>query len=193
MRVGLQVELADPMAQDIARLTAERALTVQDPAWIISVSLGSVARVVAEIRRYQTRSRIAIDAGISDLLPVLQAINPSNLVAVSPFSPQIVTRRPLAASVEQRVRAIANRPLTPATAVAATAVQVLASAVIAAKVTGGAYGEAVRDALKEVSLPESELIVPWSGVRFDSTFQNEGARVVAVGLRDNELLTVWPG
>ena len=150
--------------------------------------------VIAEvIRRIQDEAPIVIDAGIFDPAPILRTVNARNVVAVSPFAPELVDRRALAGAIARRVRETTGSDLSPAGAIAATAVQVLAQAVVTANVRGDAFGEATRESLRAVSVAGSELILPWEGVSFDATFQNRNARAVALGLREGRIVTVSPG
>jgi ABC-type branched-subunit amino acid transport system substrate-binding protein len=192
-RVDVRVTLPDPFLPDFRVLEPEIAKSAKNSSWIISAPLPAPPAIVAAIRRFQDDAPILIDAGILDPASILRTGDARNVVAVSPFAPELVERRPLAGAIAKRVREIAGSDLSPDGAIAATAVQVLAQAVVTAKVSGDAYGEATRDSLRAVSLPGNDLILPWEGVSFDDTFQNRNARAVVLGLRDGRVVTVSPG
>jgi branched-chain amino acid transport system substrate-binding protein len=50
----------------------------------------------------------------------------------------------------------------------------------------------VRRALALTEIEPAELIVPWTGVRFDDNGQNTGVRVVVVQHQGGGDHTVWP-
>jgi len=190
-RVGVRVTLLAEASGRFTVLETEVLGAVRNSAWIVSAPVADWEVTVQAIRRKQDAAPIMIDAGINDPVPFLRAIGAQNVVVLSPFDPELVDRRPLARTINERVVRDIGHPLTPAAAITATAVQVLAEAVVAAKVRDDDYGEATRDSLRAVSLEASELILPWQGIRFNSTLQNEGARVVALGVRENRIVTVW--
>jgi ABC-type branched-subunit amino acid transport system substrate-binding protein len=190
---GVRVTLLDPSGRDITPLAAEVPKAVEGSGWIISVPTPALPTIIQLLQRSSAQGPIVVDAGVLDPNLILRAANAPNLVLLSSFAPEVVNQRPLARAIDARVRQIIDRPLTPVAALAATAAQVLAQAVVVADVRGTAYGEATRNALRDISLPASELIVPWAGISFDRrTFQNGAARVVALGLRENRVVTVWP-
>ncbi|MFT3963522.1 ABC transporter substrate-binding protein [Propionivibrio sp.] len=65
----------------------------------------------------------------------------------------------------------------------------LADAINRAKAT---EPEAVRKALSETDIPGSQLIMPWSGVKFDATGQNTLGSGIIVQVQDGKYVTVWP-
>src|SRR4030095_3383279 len=65
-----------------------------------------------------------------------------------------------------------SQPMTQVAAGSFTAVLVLAEAVNRA---GSTDPQRVRAALLNLDVPGRELIMPWSGVRFDTAHQNVGA------------------
>jgi branched-chain amino acid transport system substrate-binding protein len=192
-RVDVRVTLPDPFMRDFTVLEPDIRRSVKNSGWIVSSPFANSPAIAEVIRRSQDEAPIVIDAGIVDPVPILRTANALNVVTLSPFAPDQVDRRPLAGAIARRVRETTGSDLAPAGAIAATAVQVLAQAVVTANVRGDAYGEATRDALRAVSLPGSELIVPWEGVSFDASFQNRNARAVALGLRGDRVVTVGPG
>ena len=66
---------------------------------------------------------------------------------------------------------------------------VLADAINRAKTTDA---EPVRKALAETNLKGEQLIMPWTGVKFDETGQNTLGRGILVQILDGKYHTVWP-
>ena len=52
--------------------------------------------------------------------------------------------------------------------------------------------EAIRKALSETNIPGSQLIMPWTGVKFDGTGQNTLGSGIIVQVQDGIYVTVWP-
>lgn len=52
--------------------------------------------------------------------------------------------------------------------------------------------EAIRKALGETSIPGSQLIMPWAGIRFDAAGQNMLGSGIIVQIQDEKYVTVWP-
>ncbi|HTO98881.1 MAG TPA: ABC transporter substrate-binding protein [Myxococcales bacterium] len=70
-----------------------------------------------------------------------------------------------------------------------TAVLVLAEAIDRA---GSTAPEAIRKALRETNLPADQLIMPWEGIRFDATGQNDKGAGIIVQVQGGKYATVWP-
>jgi ABC-type branched-subunit amino acid transport system substrate-binding protein len=189
-KVGVRVSLPDNLGQDWTTLEAEILKAGKNSAWMVSMPVAAVPRLIEVLRkRFDQQGPIAVDTGLADPNPVLRSAD-ARVVALCSFSPELVKNHSPARDIEQRMQKSSDLSLTPAAAVAATATQVLAAAVI--KAQGSDHGTATRDALRAVSIKREELIVPWAGVEFDrETFQNQGARVVALGRRDNQVVTIW--
>jgi len=57
---------------------------------------------------------------------------------------------------------------------------------------GSTESEAIRVALTKTDIKAADLLVPWTGVKFDETGQNVGVRAIIVQLQGGKYLTVWP-
>jgi branched-chain amino acid transport system substrate-binding protein len=57
---------------------------------------------------------------------------------------------------------------------------------------GSTDAEAIRDALEGVDVPAEQTIMPWQGIRFDDSGQNELARGVILQYLDGEYKLIWP-
>ncbi len=76
---------------------------------------------------------------------------------------------------------------TPARAF--TAMMVLADAINRAGSTDPAK---IRDALAATNLTQAQLIMPWDGVKFDGTGQNQATKGIFVQTLDGAPRLVWP-
>lgn len=70
-----------------------------------------------------------------------------------------------------------------------TGLMVLADAINRA---GSAEPEAIRKALVATDIPGKNLIMPWNGVKFDTTGQNTLGQGILVQVVDGKYNTVWP-
>lgn len=52
--------------------------------------------------------------------------------------------------------------------------------------------EAIRKALSETNIAGNQIIMPWKGVKFDATNQNELGQGIIVQVQDGKYVTVWP-
>jgi len=57
---------------------------------------------------------------------------------------------------------------------------------------GSTKAEAIQKALQETNIPGADLIMPWSGIQFDSTGQNTKGAGIIVQVQDGKYATVWP-
>lgn len=100
---------------------------------------------------------------------------PAGMLYPAAWSAELAGRTPLAQAVAARHQQRYGAPLTAAGARAFTAVLVLAMALDAAGSTDPA---GVRAALRQLSVPATQVIMPWNGVRFGEDGQNELAAAV---------------
>ncbi len=107
----------------------------------------------------------------------------------SSFAGDAVASRPAIAPVMALFRARANKDLNDNTSRQVVAVQVLADAINRA---GSAKPEDIRRALVATNVPGEQTIMPWKGVRFDETGQNQDATPVIQQVRGGAYHTVFP-
>ncbi|WP_204562006.1 ABC transporter substrate-binding protein [Azospirillum palustre] len=70
-----------------------------------------------------------------------------------------------------------------------TGIAVLADALDRA---GSTKPDAIREALQKTDIPASGLIMPWKGVKFDASGQNELGTGIIVQVQGGQYVTVWP-
>jgi branched-chain amino acid transport system substrate-binding protein len=94
------------------------------------------------------------------------------------WSAELARRSPVARSVAKLYREMFDADLTAAAANAFTATLVLALAMDA---SGSGERSGIRAALRRTSVPATQIIMPWTGVRFDDHGQNQLATGVIEG------------
>lgn len=105
------------------------------------------------------------------------------------WSPELANRQPVARAVAALYRERFETPMTEAGALAFTATMTLVTAVDAA---GSTEPAAVRAALRQLSTPATQTIMPWNGVRFGDTGQNELAAAVVDQRSSRAVQLVYP-
>ena len=97
--------------------------------------------------------------------------------------------RPAIPAINAMFRAKANKDLNDNTSRQIVAVQVLADAIDRA---GSSKPEDIRVALTKTDVPGDQTIMPWKGIKFDSTGQNTEATPVIQQIKDGVYHTVYP-
>lgn len=98
-------------------------------------------------------------------------------------------RNPLIKKVNDLMRERSGVNFNGNSARAFTGIAVLADAIDRA---GSTKPEDIRKALQETNIPASGLILPWKGVKFDASGQNELGQGIIVQVQDGKYMTVWP-
>ena len=111
------------------------------------------------------------------------------LFAATAWSREIAGRNPVAKPVMELYEQQFGQPMTQVAAGSFTAVLVLAEAVNRA---GSTDPQRVRAALLNLDVPGRELIMPWSGVRFDTAHQNAAAAGVVEQRINSQFRVVFP-
>jgi branched-chain amino acid transport system substrate-binding protein len=105
------------------------------------------------------------------------------------WSRQVAARNPSAKPIMDRYEGRFSAPMSEVAAGSFTAVLTLAAAIDAA---GSVDPERVRAALIGLDLPGRSTIMPWSGVRFDTSHQNERASGTVEQLVQGGFRVVFP-
>lgn len=106
------------------------------------------------------------------------------------WSREIAGRSGIAKAVMEQYEQRFNQPMTETAAGSFTAVLVLAEAIDNA---GSTDPKRVRAALLNLDIPGRETIMPWSGVRFDTSHQNVAANGVVEQRVGDAFQVVFPG
>jgi branched-chain amino acid transport system substrate-binding protein len=176
---------------------------VEEPAQIDAYAAQMAATncniIIAVADTSPGASRAAhIAARLTSPLPLLgvgtgfaQARPPASrpvLLRTATWSAELAHRSPVARAVTQRYEHDFGRPMTPDAANAFTATMVLALAIDGA---GSTDRTAIRRALRQVTVPATQIIMPWNGISFDANGQNELAAGVVEGW-DSGFRVVYP-
>ncbi len=107
----------------------------------------------------------------------------------SPFPSDLIDKNPVARALNPGYRARAGKDLYDLPARAVTGLVTLVDAINRA---GSTEPEAIRAALQKTDIKATDLLMPWTGVRFDETGQNVGVRAIIMQLQGGRYWTVWP-
>lgn len=111
------------------------------------------------------------------------------LLVGSTWSHEVASRGQVPRSIGELYTERFGRPMSSDAAEAFTATYVLLRALDTA---GSTDPGAIRAALLSLELPGRELVMPWDGVRFDETHNNDAARAVLDQIGDGERHLVEP-
>jgi branched-chain amino acid transport system substrate-binding protein len=110
-------------------------------------------------------------------------------LAGSSFPSDRIDQNPVAKALNGPYRARSGKDLYDLPARAFTGIATLVEAINRA---GSTEPEALRKALAATNIKPADLIVPWTGVRFDETGQNTGVRTTIMQRQGGQYHTVWP-
>ncbi len=137
-----------------------------------------------------TPTILAYGAGYSDA-SYFEAVGSGGdyVVARAAWGLDAVSDRPAAVAVAEMFEENYGLAMDENSARTFTAAHALFVAIDAA---GSTEPDAIRDALVALDMPAEETIMPWDGIAFDDTGQNELARGVILQYLDGEYRLVWP-
>jgi branched-chain amino acid transport system substrate-binding protein len=133
---------------------------------------------------------LANDAGFNDT-EFLRTVGKGGNYVLSRevWALDLTSRNPLIKQVNDIYLKRFNANFTGNSARSFTGLYALADAINRA---GSTQPEAIRKALAETSIPGNKLIMPWEGIRFDSTGQNTLGSGIIVQVQNGKYVTVWP-
>jgi branched-chain amino acid transport system substrate-binding protein len=133
---------------------------------------------------------LAQDAGHIDPKFIEQTGKDSDgYLSRSPFPSDLIDQNPVAKALNGPYRARSGKELYDLPACAVTAIVTMVDAINRA---GSTDPEAIRQALTKTDIKPADLLMPWTGVKFDETGQNVGVRAIVVQLQGGKYWTVWP-
>jgi branched-chain amino acid transport system substrate-binding protein len=140
--------------------------------------------------KYAPPVMLANDAGFIDSRFV-QEVGPQvqGVLTRDVWGNDLYSSKPAIKTVNDLYKAKTGKDLNGNTARSLQAVLVLADAINRAKSTDP---EAIRKALIATDLAESQVVMPWAGVKFDSTGQNTEGSGLILELKGSGYKTVWP-
>ena len=111
----------------------------------------------------------------------------------SPFALDLQAKKPLIRQVNELFKKQKDNPggrdISEAPARALTGFTVLIDAINRAK---SPNPEDIRKALVATNIPPDQLLMPWTGVRFDEKGQNTGIRAILQQMQKGAYATIWP-
>jgi branched-chain amino acid transport system substrate-binding protein len=111
----------------------------------------------------------------------------------APFALDLASKKPMIRQVNELFKKMPDNPggrdISDVPARAFTGFIVLADAINRAK---SVSPEEIRKALVATNVPPDQLIMPWSGVKFDDKGQNTGVRAILQQVQNGEYVTVYP-
>ena len=133
---------------------------------------------------------LAQDAGHIDPKFIEQTGKDSDgYLSRSPFPSDLIDKNPVAKALNGPYKARSGKELYDLPARAVTGLVTLVDAINRA---GSTDPEAIRVALTRTDVKPADLLMPWTGVKFDETGQNVGVRAIVMQLQGGKYWTVWP-
>jgi branched-chain amino acid transport system substrate-binding protein len=194
---GYQVAATATFARDqkdLATAVGKLRAAAPDAVFLIASDAGQTQGALRTFTRlgYAPPGLLAFGAGFFET-PAIQAAGSDSkgLLASAGWSREVAARNPAAKPVIELYEETYGSPMSEVAAGSFTAVLTLAKAMDDA---GSIEPDRVRTALLSLDIPGRDTIMPWNGVRFDTTHQNTGAAGVVEQVDDNDVLrVVFPG
>ncbi len=139
---------------------------------------------------YTPKAIMAQSAGFAEQA-LIDAVGPlvEGVMSRSAFALDAAKARPAIPTVNALYRARNSKDLNDNTGREMTALMVLADAINRA---GSLDEEKIRQALVATDVPGDQTIMPWKGIKFDSTGQNIAATPVIQQIKDGKYHTIYP-
>jgi branched-chain amino acid transport system substrate-binding protein len=133
---------------------------------------------------------LANDAGFNDT-EFLRTLGKDGEAVLSRevWALDLAEKKPLVKRVNDLLRQRHNVSFTGNSARAFTGMMTLLEAIDRA---GSTKPDAIQKALRETDVPGDGIIMPWKGIKFDATGQNELGAGIIVQVQDGKYVTVWP-
>jgi branched-chain amino acid transport system substrate-binding protein len=140
---------------------------------------------------YNPKVLIAQNAGYTDPKFVIEmGKDAEGAITRAPFALDLAAKKPLIPAVNDMFKKLSGgRDMADVSARAFTAFLTLADAINRAGSTDPA---AIQKSLRETNLPADQLVMPWTGVKFDEKGQNIGVRAILQQLQGGSYHTVYP-
>jgi branched-chain amino acid transport system substrate-binding protein len=139
---------------------------------------------------YSPKLLIAQNAGWTDPTFVKEmGADAEGHITRAPFALDMAAKKPMITQVNELFRKTGGRDISDAPARAFTGFMTLADAINRA---GSTDPEAIRKALVATNIPPEQLIMPWTGVKFDEKGQNSGVRAILQQVQKGAYVTIYP-
>ncbi len=139
---------------------------------------------------YNPKAIIAQNAGYTDPKFVAEMGKAAEgAITRAPFAMDLATKKPLIPIINEMFKKLGGRDISDVPARAFTGFLTLADAINRA---GSTDPGAIQKALRETNIPADQLIMPWTGVKFDEKGQNTGVRAILQQLQGGSYHTIYP-
>ena len=140
---------------------------------------------------YAPKLLIAQDAGYTDPKFVTEMGKMAEgALTRAPYALDLAAKKPNIPVVDEMFKKLSGgRDMADVSARAFTGFLVLVDAINRAGSTAPA---AIQKALRETNMPADQLLMPWTGVKFDEKGQNVGVRAILQQLQGGSYATVYP-
>lgn len=140
---------------------------------------------------YNPKIIIAQNAGYTDPKFVSEmGKQAEGAITRAPFALDLAAKKPLIPAINQRFKQLSGgRDLADVSARAFTGFYTLVEAINRA---GAVAPASIQKALRETALPAEQLLMPWTGVKFDEKGQNSGVRAILQQLQGGSYHTIYP-
>jgi branched-chain amino acid transport system substrate-binding protein len=140
---------------------------------------------------YNPKLLIAQNAGYTDPKFVSEMGKAAEAaITRAPFALDLAARKPLIPVVNDMFKKLSGgRDMADVSARAFTGFLTLLDAINRA---GSTEPAAIQKALKETNIPADQLLMPWTGVKFDDKGQNIGVRAILQQLQGGSYHTIYP-
>jgi branched-chain amino acid transport system substrate-binding protein len=184
-----------PVSGDAAAAVQQvRAAAVQpDAVFVVATAAADATRLIRAFRQvnYTPPGIMAFGAGFLPAQVFAAAGDDAlGLLSGTAWSREVAGRNPIAKPIMELYEERFGQPMSEVAAGSFTAVLVLAEAVNTA---GSIDPQRVRAALLNLDIPGREMIMPWSGVRFNASHQNTAAAGVVEQRVEGGFRVVFPG
>lgn len=139
---------------------------------------------------YNPKLIIAQDAGYTDPKFIAEMGKDAvGAITRAPFSLDLAAKKPLIPVINDMFKKLGGRDLSDVSARAFTSFITLVDAINRA---GSTEPAAIQKALQTTNIPPDQLIMPWTGVKFDQKGQNSGARAILQQMQEGAYVTIYP-
>src|SRR3970282_2170083 len=140
---------------------------------------------------YNPKVIIAQNAGYTDPKFVTEmGKEAEGAITRAPFALDFAAKKPLIPVINDMFKKLrGGRDISDVPARAFTGFLTLADAINRA---GSTDPGAIQKALRETNIPADQLLMPWTGVRFDEKGQNAGVRAILTQLQGGTYHTIYP-
>jgi branched-chain amino acid transport system substrate-binding protein len=181
----------DPTTAEISSQITQVRAKNPDVLFVLALTDGAI-KIMKTMQQlaYYPPALLAYGAGFSDPAFIKGAGDAADAASTrAAWAADIAEKNLVAKTVSEMFQNKFNAPMTENSARSFTAIMALARAINNAKSTDP---EKVRTALTELNIPKNELIMPWDGIKFDSTGQNTLARGVVQQLFGDKYKVIFP-